>query len=581
VTGVSSDRNATARDGFSRRGDPCGRPADGQAQGLPLQRTDEAFHCYSLSWCAFPIELRLLTFLMRQRKRADWPIIVYQYWVRLEYDAWASLPEGVKREAEAMRALWNQLVEAFLHRHAGSQEVSALSSLPTESQQQTQADPPVPPAASQHSQQMLATIPDKQSVSSHSLVVPADLAPQQPQSSFLIETRQIIANAPVTWANKQFVTTQFQTAVSRFFKGKSRPPRRKTGELQRVHFHHRFTEGGLPIAQLFGRSRRLHLASPQSDVMTSACFQQQPHKRIQTTGIFQVGDETLSFDTIIHRPLPSTAYLKAATLVGQQIEKSGYRLQLSGDGHHTPARWRWSLHLTLEIPHFMENLDGKPEQEAVLDVDCQFTHSEQFRIAKLTDTNGREESIVLPLAIFQEWQRKRALQSKVDKLLVDTKMRLKNLENVEPQPLSTASLFAHLESSRAPGLWRVLEVLERSGHSGLSLSVLQQWADYSTKLLHEARGLERRYLGHRDWFYRNTALHLCQRYQRLSIILPEEEKGDSSFSTSPELGTYQHLAAPARFVAFLQHAAKKTNTEIHIDKSHASTFTFTQRSDFL
>lgn len=520
---------------------------------------------------------------MRQRKRADWPIIVYQYWVRLEHDSWASLPEGVKREAEAMRVLWNQLVEAFTHRRVRHQETISASP-PINGPWQEQNESLAPAEEPQRTWHTLATR-TKALPSLHSLTGPPDPAPRPSQQLYLLETRRIIANSPVTWANKQFVATQFQTAVSRFFKGKSRPPRRKTGELQRVHFYHRFTEGGLPIAQLFGRGRRLHLAPPQSDVMTSACFQQQSKERTQTTGVFQIGDESLSFDTIIHRPLPSPAYLKAATLVGQQIERSGYRLQPSG-GHHTPARWRWSLHLTLEISSLVSTPSEKIAQEAVVVVNCQFTNTEQLRIAVLTDTHGRAEPIVLPLAIFQEWQRKRVLQSKADRLLLETKVRLKSLEYLDRLPSAAPPLLAHLEASRAPGLWRLLDFLERSGHSGSSLSVLQQWADHSTKLLQEARGLERRYLGHRDWFYRNTALQLCQRYQRLSIVLSgstlnAEEKGVYSFPTSTELGTCQHLAAPARFVSFLQHAAKKTNTEIHIEKNQAATFTLAQRSDFL
>ncbi|MGE0681475.1 MAG: hypothetical protein AB7P69_11350, partial [Candidatus Binatia bacterium] len=54
---------------------------------------------------------------MRPRKRADWSIVVYQYWVRLEPGTWDALPERVKREAEAMRTLWNRLVDAFEQRH--------------------------------------------------------------------------------------------------------------------------------------------------------------------------------------------------------------------------------------------------------------------------------------------------------------------------------------------------------------------------------------------------------------------------------------------------------------------------------
>ena len=55
---------------------------------------------------------------MRQRKRADWPITVYQYWVKLEHETWMSLPEGVKQEAEAMRLLWNELADLFTRRLA-------------------------------------------------------------------------------------------------------------------------------------------------------------------------------------------------------------------------------------------------------------------------------------------------------------------------------------------------------------------------------------------------------------------------------------------------------------------------------
>jgi hypothetical protein len=167
------------------------------------------------------------------------------------------------------------------------------------------------------------------------------------------------------------------------------------------------------------------------------------------------------------------------------------------------------------------------------------------------------------------------LQGKADKLLAETKTRLKNLENSERLPLSATSLLAHLEALHAPGLWRLLNCLERSGHSSPALDLLQRWADHSTKLLQEARGLERRYLGHRDWFYHNIALQLCRRYQRLLIVNSSSsqdagEKGGLPFSFDREPGTYRHLAAPARFVSFLQQTAKKTNTEIHTEKSRIS-----------
>ena len=63
--------------------------------------------------------LTLTTFpAMRLRKRANWPILVYRYWVDPEYQTWEQFPDAIRQEAEAMRALWNQLVGAFERRQA-------------------------------------------------------------------------------------------------------------------------------------------------------------------------------------------------------------------------------------------------------------------------------------------------------------------------------------------------------------------------------------------------------------------------------------------------------------------------------
>lgn len=65
---------------------------------------------------------------MRRRKRADWPILVYRYYVRPTYETWEQLPNGAKQEIEATRALWNQLVEAFERRKTRYREIVAQSS---------------------------------------------------------------------------------------------------------------------------------------------------------------------------------------------------------------------------------------------------------------------------------------------------------------------------------------------------------------------------------------------------------------------------------------------------------------------
>ena len=69
----------------------------------------------------------------------------------------------------------------------------------------------------------------------------------------------------------------------------------------------------------------------------------------RTTGAFQVNGCIVKFHTILHRPLPSGAYLKVAALIGKRIIQEGYHWNGVG-GQPTPARWNWSLQLTLEVP---------------------------------------------------------------------------------------------------------------------------------------------------------------------------------------------------------------------------------------
>ena len=61
-------------------------------------------------------------------------------------------------------------------------------------------------------------------------------------------------------------------------------------------------------------------------------------------------------------------------------------------------------------------------------------------------------------------------------------------------------------------------MVEEAGAVPGILDLLRAWADRSTKMLREARGLERRFLGHREWFYHNLARDLCCRYQQISIV---------------------------------------------------------------
>jgi len=173
----------------------------------------------------------------------------------------------------------------------------------------------------------------------------------------------------------------------------------------------------------------------------------------------------------------------------------------------------------------------------------------------------------LPEDVLASWRYKRRLQGQADQLLAETKRRLRGLPR--PTYLSPAalSLFDHLGTARAPGLWRLLQSLEESDAAGEMLEILRHWADQSTKLWREARGLEQHYLGHRNWFYRNVVSQLCRRYKRLIVttldsqVIPSARQAKDN-SPANEAATYRQFASPSRFLMFLQQAAIKTGTEI-------------------
>src|SRR5581483_5746650 len=230
---------------------------------------------------------------MRLRKRANWPIVVYRYWVDPEYQTWEQLPGPIQQEAEAMRTLWNQLVEAFTQRQA-----SYYNSLLGSSSLSEERDD--------------GTLPSVMKTGDK----PSPLALRQIQNTFLHTTQEISKTSPVSWGNKQFVTTQFFAALTRFFKKQGNPPQQRSGEFHDLHFQHRFTEGGLPVERVFGHSQRLALESVPADAFSPTLSQRQRKHLARTSGHFQVRDHLVRFRTILHRPLPPGAYLKAAALVG-------------------------------------------------------------------------------------------------------------------------------------------------------------------------------------------------------------------------------------------------------------------------
>ena len=246
---------------------------------------------------------------MRPRKRAGWPITVYRYWVSLEHDTRSDLPTSVQHEAEAMRALWNQLVDAFTQQQVAYQKVRQAS-------------------------------PETSSDTQSALRLAQSQIVRHLRESFAQEAQRLTVASPAAWANSRFILTQFQAALGRYFRYHGNPPRSKTDTFRKVHFCHQFTAGGLPVERIFGQGRRLHLEPVPPEAFHPMGPQRHRKRLARTSGLFQVGSTPLPFKTILHRPLPVGAYLKTAALVGQQAVTGGYH-NVRTSGHRLPPRWHW------------------------------------------------------------------------------------------------------------------------------------------------------------------------------------------------------------------------------------------------
>lgn len=469
---------------------------------------------------------------MRARKRTEWPLRVYKYSIRPEHDTWDCLPAEAKEEIEKTHVLWNSLVEAFERRQTRYREILAHTSLTAEK-------------------------PQKPTTRSALALL---------QRSFLDETRRLTAQNSATWANREFVLTQFLAAVQRFFKKQGKAPKSKHGPPTSVHFHHRFTGGGTPIAGIFGRSQRLRLDQLPPNVCDSHLSQRQRKRLARTTGAFQVGNTVLPFQLLLHRPLPEAAFVKTAALIGRQILREGYLLSREG-GHSLPSRWSWSLQLTLEQPPQAQLSQSQKIAEGTLVLSRQVWGEEQVQIGVLVDSTGREEALLLPERILLARRYKQELQSCVDSACAETKTRLRELSRRGELSAEVQRLLAHVSKVRTPGLWRLLQLAPVTREDGEVTEILCSWADRVTRLMREARGLERRYLGHRNWFYRNLALQLCQRYQRLVVIphvpppMPAQRPDRDPLALQRD-NTYRQLVSPSVFLAFLKEAAAKTGTRL-------------------
>ena len=548
---------------------------------------------------------------MRARLRT-WPIVVYRYGVQIQDPANPAqrlneqrLPPAILQEADRMQALWNQLCEAFAkQQEAYRQLVGSSSAVQRVTEQLHQASAALSEArtALKQARQRLRTKRHADLQCFEDAVVTAQRAKTRLvnelnearriskrtlsaelrtlREHFTVTVTRLARTCPIDWNNREYVKEKFRTALRHILATGGKAPRPSSSEPKTFHFHYHFGGGGIPVVSctlaseaggdaparwILGRSRRVNIRAIPSGAFDEDLPKGQRKSLIRSQGLFHIAGLTLPLTVYLHRPLPAGSFVKNATLFGRQLHGPGYRRR-GTVGEATPARWEWALLLSVEVPPADSINTTRPVRVGALDVGYRLVGKRQLRLGVLGDRDGHIEELRLPEKILQAFRHKQALQAQKDTLLEQTKEQLRHLTWPDPLPPQAAAIREQLTSVRFTGLSTLLRLLETHHLAGPVLDLLQSWADQTTRLVRERRGLEERYLRHREWYYRNLALRICQQYSTLIVeVLDLKRIASNDNPRDPMLdqaAKYRRLVAPSSFLSCIEHAATKTGTRI-------------------
>lgn len=470
----------------------------------------------------------------RKRLRADWLVRVYKFHATPVDE----LPPQLWQQAQAMKALWNRLVEL----REGAIERSAPFN---ERIKRAQADE------------------DKEA----ERAAKAERAAlwKEFEAALLEAVRTPETKEALGWEAREWIYDRFRTASSAALKRRGRL--KFKGRLEQVVIPHRYTGGGVSVAKLFtSRRGKVRINPLDPDVYAGQEWQRRQARA--TRAVFGLSAATaaeaseFAFVVTMHREVPSTAVLKTA----------------SWCGHRHPIRgWQWSLQLSVELPPDTLSAaavtelgaPSAPQEETARANrpetlnDCRPAAGLDFgwrkmdgylRVGVLHGTDGRTFELRLPLAetagkdvrrtnrliarhaaragrtpdllpttIADIW----ALQSQTDQMLEETKAGLRELLSVEMVPADVRGVLTNLTKVRNGGLVRLLRALGavtgENGHAAAPVPVeivqardmLAAWlveTDRARKRISDTRD---RLLRRRRWYYENIAAWLAANYGQL------------------------------------------------------------------
>ncbi len=321
--------------------------------------------------------------------------------------------------------------------------------------------------------------------------------------------------------NKERIRDSFLTALRENRKeGVALKP--KYWPLREVHFTELYT-GGLTLRQAEADGGRFVLGG---------WIEEQRKHRCCTLRIRHISHEEnphISFQIAYHRPLPSDVRIKRIDLVGRQVVQRGWRF-VGTHGRRQAPRMEWKLLITCEVPK--PDFYRPTSSRLGCGIDIGYRQVDNgIRVAALVGEDGHEEVLTLPSKIVKRWRYGyTVLHSDLDKLTDKIKAALQKgfKGHTANLPAKAREILEELDNASRQRLLTLLELLPPDHPAVVPL---QEWANRTTRIDREFRGLDHQVRRARNDFYRKWAYTVCQRYKEVNVEalslkeMSEQDKG--------------------------------------------------------
>lgn len=426
--------------------------------------------------------------MARVRKR-DWPQLVYKYYVRPD-----SIPDQLWVQAKKMQALWNAL--AIEHEYVRM----SIDGKTTEDER------------------------------------------KEKWEMFNREAAYLNRNAGLNWESD--VLDNFTKACVAAAKQPERGWPKPRGLT--VSIPHRFTGGGSPVQTLWGnRSKRIRFDRPIS--YENSGRYSQDRRRID--GVFGLDDDaTVFFRETVHRPIPPSAIVKSARLVGRRSVAFG---------------WEWSIAITVELPP--DEPRTPTGKRCAIDVGWR-KREKALRVGYMVDSDGNSKEILLPLDFSNKQSRSqkqryplflqipenhddlRVLACERDLKLEECKSKLKRM--LYPVP-------AGFDRMRARGLVKILHEIE---DNDAAKKLIEDWLEWDRPRFRRETRARNRFAARRADIYSNIAAELARQYDEIVVeqlnianMISDDDRDESLKAAN----TYHQIAATGDFISILGRACRK------------------------